>query len=182
MARSAVIALAALTLSALVTPGCASMSRERCGAASTPAHGTYGDAEPEPLTERDALLVKRLVRALYTDDFAAFERLQPTESQYVTLAWRFGSVQADELMRFVRDRDGARAHFAAIRKVLADRGLDARTSTRCSRRYPTRADEPRLYTLDIALGEGDATLHLSAEVVDSSGHASFIGPVLRPPP
>ncbi len=167
-------------LSALaVTSGCASMTRERCGVAPAPAAGTFGDAPVEPLTERDVVLVKRLVRSLAQDDFPAFERLQPTESQYVTLAWRFGAARADELMAFVRDRQAAQAHFAAVRAALTERGLDARTAPRCTRRYHTRPDEQRIYMIDVALGDADQAVHLTAEVLDSSGHASLIGPVTR---
>lgn len=181
MPRPALVALAAVALATIAaTTGCASMTRERCASESAPAAGTYGDAALEPLTERDQQLVKRLVRALHTDDFAGFERLQPTESQYLTLSWRFGAAQADALMGFVRDREGARAHFDELRRALADRGLDARTATRCARRYATRPDEPRLYTIDVAFGDGASALHLSAEVFDSSGHASFVGRVMRP--
>lgn len=160
-------ALALLAIATVAASGCASMTRERCD----------GDAPGDPASDHDALLVKRLVRSLFMDDVAAFERLQPTETQYVTLAWRFGAERADRLLGFARDGAEVRRHFAALRKDLAARGVDPRTAARCTRRFQTEAADPRLYMIDVALGEGERAVHLSGTVLDSSGHASLVGPL-----
>ncbi|MFO0750084.1 MAG: hypothetical protein U1F43_31100 [Myxococcota bacterium] len=165
----AVSALLALALVASST-GCATIGRERCS----------GDGPGEASSERDQVLVKRLLRSLFSDDFAAFQRLQPTESQYVTLAWRFGHEEADRMMSVIREPTQAATVFQATRTRMMAAGVDVRTAARCTRRIDTRADEPRFYTLDLAFGEGAATQHITADVFDSGGRVSLVGSLGKP--
>lgn len=164
-----VAVLAALVIAASQA-GCATIGRERCA----------GDAPGEATTERDQVLVKRLLRTLFTDDFAAFQRLQPTESQYVTLAWRFGTGEADEMMSVIREPAPAATAFQAVRTRMAEAKVDVRTATRCTRRIDERDDEPRFYTLDISFGEGASAQHVRADAFDSGGRVSIVGPLGGP--
>lgn len=165
-----VLAALALLGATLAAPACTTLRPDRCGA----------DAAGDPTSERDEVLVKHLLRALLTDDFKAFQRLQPTESQYVTLAWRFGASQADDMMSVIRDPAPAEASFQATRAMLGAAGLDVRTAPRCTRKVAAREDEPRFYTLDVAIGHATDAKHLTVNVFDSGGRASLVGPLEGP--
>lgn len=163
--------LALFVVSTLATTAaCASVRRPRCPA----------DAQGDAASERDELLVKHLIRSFYHDDFAAFQRLQPTESQYATLSWRFGAAAADAMMGVIRDPVTAKEQFEAKRQELSAQGIDPRTARRCTRVVARHADEPRVYTIDIAFGEGTGATHLRADVFDSEGRVAMVGGFARP--
>jgi len=152
------------------TSACASIRRPHCPS----------DAPGEAASERDELLVKLLVRSFYQDDFELYQQLQPSESQYTTLAWRFGAAEADTLMDVIRRPDEAQKVFEAKRGELVAKGIDARSAARCTRVVASREDEARIHTLDVTFGDASDGEHVRLEVFDSGGRAAMLGGFARP--
>ncbi|MBI3178798.1 MAG: hypothetical protein HYZ27_04015, partial [Deltaproteobacteria bacterium] len=87
-----------------------------------------------PAEDADIKLVQRLLLALSTDDFAGFQTLQPTQSQYLAYAWRHGPAHADALVEVIQEPDSARRDFGALVARLRGAGIEARSAERCTRR------------------------------------------------
>jgi hypothetical protein len=134
-----------LTGSLAAAPGCATFGREDC---SGPQR-MLGEA----VTREESALVQGLLIALSTRDFEAFQALQPSQHQYLAVAWRHGATRADALARAVQRTGEARRAFTELGDRFVAAGLEARLSPRCTRRMPVNGDKRHpLYALSVDVG------------------------------
>lgn len=128
--------------------------RERCDADARRIGAPVDDAE--------ILLVQNLLRMLSTDDFRAFQALQPTQSQYLAYAWLHGAKQADELVGIIQHPDSARNEFGELVKRLRAAGIEARSADRCTRRLAWDPKATDRYDLVVAVGKERLTVPIYA--------------------
>ncbi len=160
------LVFAGTALSIAITAGCGPITpfiRERC---DDDARTVGRAAEDE-----DIKLVQRLLLALSTDDFAGFQTLQPTQSQYLAYAWRHGTERADALVEVIQKPDDARREFGALVTRLRGAGIEARSADRCTRRLAWDPKASERYDLMVLFGQE----RLTVPVLASSERLSVAG-------
>jgi hypothetical protein len=140
-----VAAFVLAALQALAFSGCATFGREAC----EPSQRALG-VTPTP---DEQALVQRLLVALSTRDFEAFQSLQPSQQQYLAVAWRHGEARADSLARAIQRVGESRRAFTELGDRFVENGLEARRATRCVRRMAVNGDASHpLYALSVDVG------------------------------
>ncbi len=171
--RAALPYAAALVVAALgaSTTACATLGRERCedpqtALGATPAH-------------EDTKVVQRLLIALSTRDFDAFSAMQPSQSQYLAVAWKHGAERADAIAAAV-PRPRAPPPALAARGAPVDTARRAPPlAGRCTRKMAVSGEEKHpLYALSVDFGP----LAMAIPVYQSTDRTSLAGsPVVEAP-
>ncbi len=160
-----------LTGALAAAPGCATFGREDC----SNAQRGFG----APVTREESALVQSLLVALSTRDFQAFQALQPSQQQYLSVAWRHGTARADVVARAVQQTGASRRAFGELGDRFALAGLEPRSAHRCTRRMTVNGDPSHpLYALSVDVGP----FALALPVHTSADRASLAGtPVVETP-
>jgi hypothetical protein len=169
---SRALPLALLLTGALAaTSGCATLGREDC----TTAQKALG----EPATREESALVQSLLVALSTRDYDAFQALQPSQHQYLAVAWRHGAARADALARAVQQPGAARRAFTELGDRFVTADLEPRLTPRCTRRMTVNgAQGHSVYALSVDVGP----FAVAVPVHKSADRTSLAGaPVLETP-
>ncbi len=172
--RSALARPAALLVVAnlgLSSGACATLGRERCEEAQM-AFGVTPEHE-------DTKVVQRLLIALSTRDYDAFNAMQPSQSQYLAVAWKHGADRADAIAAAVQRPGEARRDFAALAGRFDAAGLEPRMAGRCTRKMAVSGEERHpLYALSVDFGP----LAMAIPVYQSTDRTSLAGsPVVEAP-
>jgi hypothetical protein len=164
-------AAAALVACALPAAGCASFGRETCNSTQL----TLGESP----AHEDTKVIQRLMIALSTRDFESFTAMQPSQSQYVAVAWRHGGERADAMASVLQHPGQARREFMALVERFDHAGLEPRRAERCTRRMTVNGEAAHpLYALTVDVGP----FALAVPVYRSTDRTSLAGqPVVEDP-
>jgi len=161
----------ALAATLMAATGCSTLGREVCDDAQL----AFGQS-PE---HEDTKVVQRLLIALSTRDFKGFTAMQPSQSQYLAVAWRHGAARADAISAAVQQPGDSRRDFVALVDQFEKAGLEARRSGRCTRRMVINGQQDHpLYALSVDFGR----FAMAVPVFQSADRTSLAGhPIVESP-